>query len=252
LVTGGAGGTSGAGGAVTITAGVGGSTSGNPGAVAITGAAGNGTANGDGGAVTKTGGAGKGSGAGGAVASIGGAGGATGIGGAISLTGGAGGATSGAGGAITITTGAGTNNAASGALTIDVGAKHGTGTNAAILIGTTSASAITLGKLPRFVPATIAASGTTIANAVSVAADTFTRVTGSDNTAGVQLPTAVAGMVVTLKNTVNTALLIVWPEVGDAINGLGANNQYNMGNGAMRTFRAYSANLWYADPETIV
>lgn len=131
---GGAGDTTGAGGAVTATGGAGGSSSGSGGAVTLTGGAGS-AGNAVGGVASLIGGASNGSGVGAIARVRGGVGGATGAGGAAQLTGGAGGATSGTGGAATVTGGAGSNgNANGGAASVVGGAGNGSGTGGAVAI----------------------------------------------------------------------------------------------------------------------
>lgn len=206
-----------------------------------------GDTNGAGGAVSNTGGAGAGSGAGGAVSNVGGAGGATGAGGAASLTGGAGGATSGTGGAIAIAGGAGTaGNANGGAVTINGGNAHGSGTDGAITIGGSNTSSLTLGVMPRIPTATVAAAGSVQGDAAALI-EGFNLVTGADDTKGVILPAAVAGMQVTIK--VGTgADLKVWPNTGDAINGIAANNAMTVVDDVCFTLTALDATTWYTNP----
>ncbi len=191
--------------------------------------------------------------AGGAASLAGGVPGATGVGGAASVTGGIGGATSGAGGNASVLGGAGTNNANGGAVIIRGGAKNGTGTDGVILIGDSNTSTITFGKNPRIPVATVATGGNAIGNA-NVIAEGYTRVTGADgagNTA-ILLPTPVAGAVYVVKNSVTNKVLVLFPAVGTQINGLGANNCYNIPAGAQRTFYAFNTLLVESDPETII
>lgn len=146
-VTGGLGTTTGAGGAASLIGGAGGAGASSGGLVRVTGgvsgagATGSGggvtiaagantnTTNGAGGAASLSGGLGKGTGNGGAAYLIGGVSGATGAGGAIAITGGA---SAGAGGT-------------AGAVAIDTGAATG-GTGAAITIGGTNATGVTVGR----------------------------------------------------------------------------------------------------------
>lgn len=66
--------------------------------------------------------------------------------------------------------------------------------------------------------ATVAASGTTIANAAAVTTG-ITLVTGADGTKSVVLPTAVAGLQVTIYSTAATNGLPVLANTSDTING---------------------------------
>jgi len=116
-----------------------------------------------------------------------------------------------------------------------------------ISIGTSS----TGGAILRTKSTTIAAGSTAINNANAVD-EGFYYVTGADNTAAIILPASVAGKVVTVKNTVATAILPIFPPVNSQINAKGINNAYNIPNAGVRTFRCVSTTLWYTDPETIV
>jgi hypothetical protein len=205
-----------------------------------------------GGAIVVTGGTSSTAGnAGGAVSLVGGTPGATGVGGAVNITGGAGGATSGTGGAVTIAGGAGTNgNANGGALALRGGAKNGSGTDGAITIGASNTSSVTFGKMPRFpIGSSVAVGGTAIGNANAVA-EGVQIVTGADDTAAVILPVAVAGMQVMLISTTASKNLIVFPQVGSAINALGANNAFNSaGDAPILHFIATSTTQWYTVSE---
>ena len=160
----------------------------------------NGLAAAQGGAVAVAGGTSSTSGnAGGAVSLTGGTPGATGAGGAVAIAGGVGGSTSGAGGAVTIAGGAGTaGNGNGGALTLRGGNAHGSGTDGAIAIGDANTESITLGKMPRIPTTTVAAAGSNQGNAAALS-EGFNLVTGADDTKGVVLPAAVAGMQVIIK-----------------------------------------------------
>jgi len=233
-----------AGGAVVIAGAAGGATSGTGGTATIAGGAGT-AGNSAGGVSSVTGGAGQGSAAGGVGKVVGGVGGATGAGGAAQVTGGAGGATSGTGGAVVIAAGAGSGgNANGGDVTINAGAKNGSGADGAITIGSTAAS-ITFGKMPRIPTATVAAAGTVQGDAAAIT-EGFTLVTGSTN-AGVKLPSAVAGMVVIIKNNV-AGNMKVWPNTSDAINAISADSAYTMATVTSAMFVAYDATTWYTIP----
>lgn len=155
------------------------------------------------------------------------------------------------GGEVVIAGGADNNNNNGGNTVIRGGANDGTGTYGNVNIGDSNTTAINFGIMPRIPVATVAVGGTAIGNANAVA-EGYTRVTGADNTAAVKLPTPVAGAQCILKNSVATALLIVFPAVGTQINAKGNNNAYNMGNAAVRRFVAFNSQVWETDPETIV
>jgi hypothetical protein len=169
--------------------------------------------------------------AGGAVSLVGGTPGATGVGGAASVTGGIGGSTSGTGGAVTIAGGAGTNgNANGGALTLRGGAKNGSGADGAIAIGDANTASVTFGKMPRIPTATVAATGTNQGTAAAIT-EGFTLVTAADDTVGVVLPSAVAGMICIVKSSVANKILKVYPNTSDAINALSANGAISLASG---------------------
>ncbi len=65
--------------------------------------------------------------------------------------------------------------------------------------------------------ATVAATGSTAANAAAIAAG-FTLVTAADGTKGVKLPTASAGLVAIVKNGA-ASVLKLYPGTSDKING---------------------------------
>ena len=203
-----------------------------------------------GGAIAIVGGTSSTSGnAGGAVTITGGTPGATGVGGAITVTGGAGGATSGAGGAVTIAGGAGTNgNANGGAVAINGGNANGSGTDGAITIGASNTSSVTFGVMPRIPTATVAAAGSVQGDAAAIA-EGFTLVSAADDTKGVILPSAVAGMVCIVKSSVSNKILKVYPNTSDAINALSANAAISLASGPTPAiFVAYDATTWYTIP----
>lgn len=187
--------------------------------------------------------------AGGAVNLTGGTPGATGVGGAVAVTGGAGGATSGTGGAVTIAGGAGTNgNANGGAVTINGGAKNGSGANGAIAIGAANTASITFGVGPRLPVAAVAAAGSNQGNAAALS-EGVNIVSAADDTKGVVLPSAVAGMVVYVKSTVSNKILKVYPASSDAINALSADAAISLASGPTPAiFIAADATTWYTFP----
>jgi hypothetical protein len=93
---------------------------------------------------------------------------------------------------------------------------------------------------------TVAALGSTQANAAAIA-EGINVVSAADGTKGVRLPTAVAGMVVIVKNTAAGALLI-YPATGGAINAVAANGSYSITNLTSTLLVASSATQWYSVP----
>lgn len=112
-------------------------------------------------------------------------------------------------------------------------------------------SATVPGVLAAFPTRTVAAAGGNIATAAAIAGTGVTLVTASDNAKGVQLPATPTGKLVTLKNSVTTATVEVYPQVNSQILGLNANAAYTMPNGSVRNFWGYNATVWVTDPETI-
>ena len=94
--------------------------------------------------------------------------------------------------------------------------------------------------------ATVAAAGSTQANAAAVS-DGFTLVSGADGTKGVLLPAAVAGRTVILKNNAN-AVLKVWPASGDAVNAIAADSNYVLAAYTSSLLVAYDSTTWYSVP----
>ncbi len=94
--------------------------------------------------------------------------------------------------------------------------------------------------------ATVAATGTVQADAALIATG-FTLVTGADDTKGVKLPAAAAGLVCIIK--VDTgADLKVWPNTGDTINAIAANSAMTVVDDVCFTLVAYDATAWYTAP----
>jgi len=94
--------------------------------------------------------------------------------------------------------------------------------------------------------ATVAATGSTQADAAQLAGG-FTLVSGADATKGVKLPAAAAGRVVILKNGAN-AVLKVWPSTDDAINAITANSNYVLAANTSSILVAYDSTTWYSVP----
>ena len=94
--------------------------------------------------------------------------------------------------------------------------------------------------------ATVAATGSTQANAAAVS-DGFTLVSAADGTKGIVLPAAVAGRTIILKNGA-AAILKVWPAVGDAINAIAVDSNYVLAANTSSLLVAYDSTTWYSVP----
>lgn len=94
--------------------------------------------------------------------------------------------------------------------------------------------------------AAVAAAGTNQGTAAALA-EGLNVVSAADGTKGVRLPTAVAGMVVVVKNTV-AATLPIYPATGAAVNAVAANSAYSIGNLTSTMLIASSATQWYSVP----
>jgi hypothetical protein len=92
----------------------------------------------------------------------------------------------------------------------------------------------------------VAATGSTQANAAALG-EGLNVVSAADGTKGVRLPTAVAGMVVIVKNTAAAALKI-WPATGAAVNAGAADAAYSITNVTSTMLVASSATQWYSVP----
>lgn len=94
---------------------------------------------------------------------------------------------------------------------------------------------------------TVAAAGTNQGTAAALS-EGINVVTGADDTKGVVLPTAVAGMVIIVKNTVSGKTLKVYPASGAAVNAVAANGSYDLGSVLSTLLVASSATQWYSVP----
>lgn len=111
---------------------------------------------------------------------------------------------------------------------------------------TFNGTASTFSVMPIFpVNTTVAATGTVQANAAPVATG-ITVITGSGN-AGVLLPTAVAGLVVILKNNI-AGTLKVWPNTSDSINAIAADANYSVATLTTTMLFATDATVWESLP----
>ena len=95
----------------------------------------------------------------------------------------------------------------------------------------------------RSVATGISAAGTTQGTATALTKEINVVATVSASQ-GVRLPTAVAGMVITITNTSGTELL-VYPATGGKINTLGTNISYGVGAGATIQFITPTTTQWY-------
>lgn len=93
--------------------------------------------------------------------------------------------------------------------------------------------------------AAVAADGANQGDAAAITADT-NFVTASDGAKGVKLPVAVAGRRIWIKNTVENAALLVYPNTDAAINAIAANSAITLPAGAQAMFLARTATQWYA------
>ena len=126
----------------------------------------------------------------------------------------------------------------------------------AVTATTVSATAVTATSITNSGPttgavrlpvATVAAAGTNQGTAAALS-EGINIVTGTNDTKGVILPTAVAGMVVIVKNTVSGKTLKLYPASGAAINAVAANGSYDLGSVLSTLLVASSATQWYSVP----
>lgn len=116
-------------------------------------------------------------------------------------------------------------------------------TGASALQAVTATSVTGAIRLP---VATVAAAGSTQGDAAALA-EGINVVSAADGTKGVILPTAVAGMVIIVKNTAAGALKI-YPATGGAINAVAANGAYSITNLTSSLLVASSTTQWYSVP----
>jgi hypothetical protein len=119
-------------------------------------------------------------------------------------------------------------------------------TGATISGGTVSGTTITATGDLYVASATVAATGSTQANAAQLAGG-FTLVSAADATKGVKLPEAEAGRVVIIKNGAN-AVLKVWPSTGDAVNAIAVDGNYVLAANTSSILVAYDSTTWYSVP----
>jgi hypothetical protein len=132
----------------------------------------------------------------------------------------------------------GTLNASGNANVGNIGAAAG------VFTGNVSAANVTVtGYHLRSVGTGISANGTTQAQATAITKE-MNIVSTVLTTQGVVLPTAIAGMVITITNTSANSLL-VYPAVNGIINTQSANAAYSQPSGATLQFIAPTTTQWY-------
>ena len=114
---------------------------------------------------------------------------------------------------------------------------------ATTITGTSTGTSTGAIRLP---VAAVAAAGSTQGDAAALA-EGINVVSAADGTKGVILPTAVAGMVIIVKNTAAGALKI-YPATGGAINAVAANGAYSITNLTSSLLVASSTTQWYSVP----
>ncbi len=123
------------------------------------------------------------------------------------------------------------------------------GTNATSATDTYVRVVLNQDPSPSRLPVTTTAVGGTAINNANSVAEGFNVVTGADDTAAVQLPSAIAGAQCIIKSTTAGKNLVIFPEVSDKINALSANTSYNMADDVgSALFVAADATTWYSVP----
>jgi hypothetical protein len=92
---------------------------------------------------------------------------------------------------------------------------------------------------------TLAATGSAQGNAASIV-DTLTSVSAADGTKGVKLPTASAGKVLLVYNSVATNGLLIYPATSGTINGGSANAAITIEGKTLAVFAATDSTNWAA------
>lgn len=119
-------------------------------------------------------------------------------------------------------------------------------TGAVSVAGALTATGGVTGKV-RLPVTAVTAVGNNQATAAALA-EGINVVGGADDTTGVRLPTAVAGMVVIVKNTVSGKTLKLYPATGGKVNALADNASYDVGSVLATILVATSATQWYSVP----
>jgi hypothetical protein len=128
----------------------------------------------------------------------------------------------------------------------NIQAANVTGTFSSVAVGTgnvTAGNVTVTGYNLRSVGTGISANGTTQAQATAITKE-MNIVSTVLTTQGVVLPTAIAGMVITITNTSANSLL-VYPAVNGIINTQSANAAYSQPSGATLQFIAPTTTQWY-------
>jgi hypothetical protein len=112
------------------------------------------------------------------------------------------------------------------------------------LVGNVTGSVTGMFTIPS---ATVAAAGSSQSNAAAVATG-FTLVSASDDTKGVKLPAAAAGLVCIIKNNVSAKTLKIYPNTDDAVNAVAANSSFDIAGLTSCVLVAYDATTWYSVP----
>ena len=95
---------------------------------------------------------------------------------------------------------------------------------------------------------TVAAAGAAATTATAATVYGVIVATGADGTKGIKLPTAAAGKVAIVKNTV-AAILKVYPDTSDKINGgTATTGSLSMAASTSAVFVAYDAENWFTVP----
>jgi hypothetical protein len=118
--------------------------------------------------------------------------------------------------------------------------------NVTINSGTATLQTLKLTGGVRLPVAVVEAAGANQGNAAALS-EGLNVVSAADGTKGVRLPTAVAGAVVIVKNTV-AQILKIYPATGGAINAVSANGSLNIAASTSVILVASSATQWYSVP----
>jgi hypothetical protein len=95
--------------------------------------------------------------------------------------------------------------------------------------------------------ASVAATGTTAANAATLTLSALNCVSAADATKGVVLPAAVEGAVVWVKNEA-AAVLKIWPATGDQVNAVTVDGAFSIAASTSVCLIAKNATTWYSFP----
>ncbi len=142
---------------------------------------------------------------------------------------------------VTVTTGVWGTNAG-------VAPVQATGLSGTFSGATFNGTASIFSVMPTLPSTTVAAAGTNAATA-GVLTTGFTLVSAADDTKGVVLPAAAAGLMCIIKSSVSNKILKVYPNTSDAINAIAADTAMSLASGPTPAiFFAYDATTWYTIP----